>query len=35
VDTNRIELLSREGRNSFKGTKEEVARQMLGHIFGN
>lgn len=34
VDTNIIELLSKQGRHSFKGTKEAVARQMLQHIFG-
>ncbi|NGP77098.1 bifunctional phosphopantothenoylcysteine decarboxylase/phosphopantothenate--cysteine ligase CoaBC [Balneolaceae bacterium YR4-1] len=34
VDTNSIELLSKEDRHSFKGTKEKVARQMLQHIFG-
>jgi phosphopantothenoylcysteine decarboxylase/phosphopantothenate--cysteine ligase len=35
VDTNSIQLLSREGKSSFKGTKEEVARKMLAHIFGS
>lgn len=35
VDTNSIELLSKKGRHSFKGTKEKIARQILLHIFGS
>ncbi|MDX1586851.1 MAG: bifunctional phosphopantothenoylcysteine decarboxylase/phosphopantothenate--cysteine ligase CoaBC [Balneolaceae bacterium] len=34
VDTNRIELLSKTDQFSFEGSKEEVARQILQHIFG-
>ncbi|MGK7371606.1 MAG: bifunctional phosphopantothenoylcysteine decarboxylase/phosphopantothenate--cysteine ligase CoaBC [Candidatus Halalkalibacterium sp. M3_1C_030] len=33
VDTNSIELLSKNARTSIKGSKEEVANQMLSYIF--
>jgi phosphopantothenoylcysteine decarboxylase/phosphopantothenate--cysteine ligase len=35
VDTNQVELLAKNDRKSFEGTKKDVARNVLNYIFGN
>src|SRR5699024_1364064 len=35
VDTNTVQLLGEESQTSYSGSKKEVARQVLAHIFGN